>query len=264
MSPRPLARPCPPEPAPAPRKAAPKGRRVVASARWRAALVTAPTRWRAALVASPARWRAALAATRGLPALAAALALLAPASPAAAPHPPSHGPIVLHVGDSFVASGLAQALRPRFEALGLRYFTASKTSAFIPTLPADVQLRKLVTSYRPVLVLITLGANDMTAFDPEGRASAVRSLVASLGPVPCLWTLPPPWNDDGRAHALLRMIEREASPCRTFDATPFARQIRRTSDGIHPSHEGGAYWAEVLWAWLGVAPPETPPEGAPP
>ncbi|HEU4533782.1 MAG TPA: SGNH/GDSL hydrolase family protein [Polyangiaceae bacterium] len=252
MSPRPPVRPSPPEPAPAAARG-PLAAALAAATRGRLApRALAATRGRLALAAA-ARGRLAPAAL-----VAAALALLAPASPAA-PRPAPSGPIVLHVGDSFVASGLAQALRPRFEALGLRYFTAAKTSAFIPTLPADVRLRTLVANYRPVLVLITLGANDITAFDPEGRAAAVRSLVALLGPIPCLWTLPPPWKDDERSRTLLRVIEREAAPCRTFDATPFAHQIRRTSDGIHPSAEGGAYWAEVLWAWLGVADPDPAP-----
>jgi lysophospholipase L1-like esterase len=167
----------------------------------------------------------------------------------------------LHVGDSFVYAGLAQALRPRFEAHGLRYFTASKTSAFVGTLPAAIGLRSLLASYRPALVLITLGANDMTAFDPESRAGAVRALVAAVGDVPCLWTLPPPWNDKGLA--ALRVIEREAGPCRTFDASPIAERIRRGPDGIHPNAEGGALWAEAFWAWLGVADPQPAPAEAP-
>ena len=191
-------------------------------------------------------------------ALAAALALVASVAPAAPPRPAPRGPVVLHVGDSFVYAGLAQALRPRFEAFGLRYLTVSKTSAFIPTLPAAIGLRSLVASYRPALVLVTLGANDMTAFDPESRAGAVRSLVPSLGDTPSLWTLPPPWNEKGRV--VLRVIEREAPPCRTFDPTPVADRIRRGPDGIHPSPEGGAFWAEMFWAWLGVADPDAAAE----
>jgi lysophospholipase L1-like esterase len=206
------------------------------------------------------RARAALACL-----LTAALALLAPPAPAGPPASASHGPVVLHIGDSFAAAGFAQALRPRFEALGLRYVVASKTSGFISTLPSALGLRSLLASYRPVLVLVTLGANDMTAFDPAGRGAAVRSLVASFGEVPCLWTLPPPWaTASDKARALLPVIEREAAPCRTFDATPFADQIRRASDGVHPTAEGGAYWAAIFWAWLGVADPEAPPAGASP
>jgi len=162
-------------------------------------------------------------------------------------------PTVLHVGDSFVRAGLAQALKPRFEAFGVKYVSIAQTSAYIPTLFRDINFSKLRHVYHPALVIVTLGANEIAISDPEQRVGAIRRLVKSIGDVPCIWTLPPRWNHQGGA--LLRVIEREAIPCRVFDPSSFAAQVDRARDGIHPSASGGAYWAKMLWSWLGAVEP---------
>jgi hypothetical protein len=46
------------------------------------------------------------------------------------------------------------------------------------------------------------------------------------------------------------VIRRESRPCRFFDSTALEDRIPRQPDGIHPTNEGGAMWADAFWTWL--------------
>lgn len=167
-------------------------------------------------------------------------------------------PVVLHVGDSFVASGFAQALRPRFEALGAKYVTQSVTSAYTTTLPRQVKLDSMMTVHKPVLAIVTIGANEMAMPIPEQHAHAVRNISKLIGTTSCVWALPPRWTD--KETGFRDVMKRESSPCRVHDPEAIAAQIERGPDKIHPTPKGGAAWAEHFWGWLneGVAAGEAP------
>ena len=76
----------------------------------------------------------------------------------------------------------------------------------------------------------------------------MRQIAKSFKGVPCGWITIPHWK--GADTALMEMIKREASPCRVFDSDTIADKIARQSDGMHPSPEGGALWADAIWKWL--------------
>ena len=204
----------------------------------------------------------------------------APAAHAASPEPPAPGassvakaaptppPIppntaVLHIGDSFVLAGFAQALKPRMKELGVRYQVKSEQSSYTVTWAA--KLERLVADTQPDLVIITLGANEVTNTDPPAHAPAVRRIVKIIGQRPCVWVSPPLWRKDT---GIIDVIRENTAPCRYFDSDALVPQpIPRQSDKIHPSRAGGAIWAAAVWAWLekeraasGVADPaRTPP-----
>lgn len=184
-----------------------------------------------------------------------AMALLA--LPAAADKPTEKKkdapPVVLHVGDSFVGAGLAKALKPRFEALGAKYISIAQTSAYTTTLPRQVGLEDLLRTHRPVMVLLTIGANEMAMPSPEDHAHAARNLTKMISQTACVWALPPRWTKET---GFRQVMTREAPPCRVHDPEEIADKIERQADKIHPTDRGGKMWADHLWASLMAGKPE--------
>lgn len=177
----------------------------------------------------------------------------APLSPSVPPPIPK-GTVVLHIGDSFTFAGFAQALRPRFVAVGAKYEVRGEQSSFTTTWSG--KLGPLIGSTQPDLVIITLGANEVANTDPPAHAPAVRSIVRQIGGRPCVWVSPPLWAKDT---GIIDVLREHSAPCRFFDSDALVKQpIPRQGDKIHPTREGGAIWADVFWDWLGA---ERAPEG---
>ncbi len=170
-----------------------------------------------------------------------------PAAPSASSPRTPIGP-VLHIGDSFVDAGLQQALRPMFAAEETRYHSFGRVRAWLSTWSDQAGLETMMARYRPSLVLITLGANEMVDRTPERRAVLVRRLVRRLNGVPCVWVGHPVWR--GVGPGLMHVVRRSCEPCRFFDSVPMSDTIRRQPDGIHPDKEGGALWAKAVFDWL--------------
>lgn len=180
-----------------------------------------------------------------------ASAEIAPAAspPAAAPvvaPPPRKGTVVLHVGDSFVHSGLTQRLREHFEPLGVRYDVRAEHSTnsmdWAKRVPGEISMSK------PDLVIITLGGNEIGSKHLDVQARAIRRIVEAVGDRPCVWTTPPLWMEEG---GLFDTLQESVAPCRFFETDRIVGSfIPRRGDNIHPTMEGGAIWGDKLFDWL--------------
>ncbi|WP_437682474.1 SGNH/GDSL hydrolase family protein [Sorangium sp. So ce131] len=172
-----------------------------------------------------------------------------PAEPPPAEPPPFSVPpntAVLHVGDSFALAGFAQALRPRLEALRVRYAVKAETSSYTVTWASRMEL--LVANYQPDLVIISLGANEVENVNPPAHAGAVRRIVKAIGGRPCVWVSPPLWRKDT---GIIDVIRTNSAPCRFFDSDALVPgPLPRKKDKIHPNEVGGARWADAFWTWL--------------
>jgi hypothetical protein len=188
--------------------------------------------------------------------------------------PPSIPPntVVLHIGDSFLLAGFAQALKPRMKALGVRYEVRSEQSSYTTTWAGKME--RLMVETKPDLVIINLGANEIANTDPPTHAPAVRRIVKGIGGRPCVWVSPPLWRKDT---GIINVIRENSAPCRFFDSDRLVPQpIPRINDKIHPTLLGGAEWAKAFWNWLHAervpltpgeasapADPSAPPDSAP-
>lgn len=153
---------------------------------------------------------------------------------------------MLHVGDSFLLAGFAQALKPRMKALGVRYEIRSEQSSYTTSWAGKME--RLVKDTQPDLVIINLGANEVSNTDPPTHAPAVRRIVKGVGGRPCVWVSPPLWRKDT---GIINVIRENSAPCRFFDSDMLVSQpIPRISDKIHPTPAGGAIWATAFWDWL--------------
>ncbi len=156
------------------------------------------------------------------------------------------GTLVLQIGDSFAAA-LGIELGKLLKAQGVRSALEYKTASYIPNWSYDGDVPKFVSTYRPDLVLITLGANEIEIPKPEMRAGPIKHLVGELGGRPCVWVAPPLWKPDT---GLLKVIKDNIAPCRYLDSNALVHDLPRGHDKIHPSPEGREIWAKVVFDWL--------------
>lgn len=155
--------------------------------------------------------------------------------------------MILHVGDSFVHSGLTQRLRKHFEALGVRYEVRAEQST--NSLDWAKRVPGEVVSVKPDLVIITLGGNEIGSKHLDVQARAIKRIVSSIGDRPCVWLTPPLWSiEEG---GLFDTLQENVAPCRFFETDQQVGSfLPRREDKIHPTMEGGALWADKLYAWL--------------
>jgi lysophospholipase L1-like esterase len=166
--------------------------------------------------------------------------------PELAREPLPKGTRVLQIGDSFAAA-LGGELSKLLRDAGLRSSLEFKTASYIPNWSYEGDVPKFVSSYRPDLVLITLGANEIEIPKPEERIKPIKHLVGTLGGRPCVWILPPLWKPDT---GLLKVIRENVAPCRYLDSNALVHDLPRGRDKIHPNAEGRQIWAKVVFDWL--------------
>lgn len=176
------------------------------------------------------------------------VALPATGEAAPAKSPPKPPPItVLHIGDSFVDSGLRQVLGPKLGKLGMRYVASVRTGSYIGNWAGTPTINNLYWSHRPSLIIVTLGASETRAI-PSTRAAMVRRIVKDFKNVPCVWTGVPLWK--GEPSAMNDMMRRESLPCKYFDPAAIAPKMARKADKAHPTPQAGLMWGEALWDFL--------------
>jgi lysophospholipase L1-like esterase len=153
--------------------------------------------------------------------------------------------------------GLAKALAPKFEALGAKFYRSWQRSVGIATYDHEHTIDDLIKKHSPDLVIMTLGANDVSVPFPAVLAKNVQSIarrVSSNGRA-CYWLVPPLWKKDT---GIVDVIKKNAAPCKVFDVSYL--KIARRADGIHPSDAGGATWADAFFAYYQGDGPATPHE----
>jgi lysophospholipase L1-like esterase len=163
------------------------------------------------------------------------------------PPPLPKGTTVLHIGDSF-AGALGIELDKQLKAQGVRGILRYKTASYIPEWAYKGKVRQYVAQYKPDLVLITLGANELKIVKPEQRIHAIKKLVGELGGRPCVWVGVPLWS--GAHNDLLDVIRDNAGPCRFLDSTRLFPDMPRVHDHIHPTMNARHEWAKRVIQWL--------------
>lgn len=156
------------------------------------------------------------------------------------------GTTVLHVGDSF-AGALGIELNKVLKNLGVQGYLKYKVPSYIPGWASGKELPEYLTKYKPDLVLVTLGANEMEIGDPGQRAPLIRKLVERIGDRPCVWIAPALWGKD---NGLMEIVRQNISPCRYLDTNALVKHMPRAGDKIHPQMDARSDWAEFVLRWL--------------
>jgi len=166
--------------------------------------------------------------------------------PAPGPELPK-GSTVLHIGDSF-AGALGIELNKVLDKAGVRSLLRFETSTYIPTWAYDKKLPEYLAQYKPDLVLVSLGANELQNPEPEKRIPLIRRIVGKIGNRSCVWVAPVLW--EGANPRLLEVIRANVAPCVYLDSNAFVSHMPRARDKIHPSMQTRPDWAGVIARWL--------------
>lgn len=166
--------------------------------------------------------------------------------PAPGPELPK-GSRVLHIGDSF-AGALGIELNKVLISAGVSGRLEFEQSTYIPTWAHSNKLAGILESFKPELIIISLGANELEIPEPEKRAPLVQKLVKSLGNTPCVWVAPVLW--EGAKANLLEIIRANVGSCVYLDSNQLIKRMPRARDKIHPSMASRPDWATVTARWL--------------
>jgi lysophospholipase L1-like esterase len=173
-----------------------------------------------------------------------------PAEPSAEQLGPAFPPgaKVLVIGDSF-AQSLGVGLKTLEAEQGFKTILKGEQSTYIPEWAgAKRDVPGLLRQYKPDLVVISLGGNELAMLDPTIRGPRVKELVGHMGSIPCIWVAPALWGN--KETGLLEVIKSNSSPCRHFDSNRLTPDLPRGGDKIHPNPEGQRRWAKALVDWI--------------
>ena len=161
------------------------------------------------------------------------------------------GKTVLHIGDSMVGGtfGLTKALEKKLTAAGAKLVRHTQVNETLISFDRGTTLKDQLRAHDPDVVLITLGMNDALVPHPEVFAKNIQNIVHRVGDRECWWLGPPKGQSPS---GLVKVLEDNVGSCHFFDASNL--ELERTSDGIHPTNEGGATWADAFWAVFEPAP----------
>jgi lysophospholipase L1-like esterase len=157
---------------------------------------------------------------------------------------------ILQVGDSTVGflGGLQKSLDRRFTEHHQQFYSRSWTSASIVSVDESHELDDMLARFKPDLVIMNLGMNNVSWPHPEVLMNRVPQIVKRLteGGRACVWIGPPSWKED--RGALVPLLADAVAPCVFFDSRDL--ELERQSDDIHPTDVGGEVWGEAVWHFL--------------
>ncbi len=157
------------------------------------------------------------------------------------------GTTVLHIGDSF-AGALGYELNSQLKEAGVQGILKYEKSTYIPTWAWKKDFPSYLWKYKPDLIVVTLGGNELGIANPEKRAETVQRLVKRFDGIPCVWVGIPLW--EGANPTLMRVIEDNSAPCQFIDSHALIPDMQRAKDKIHPSLSARKLWAQTVVRWL--------------
>lgn len=154
---------------------------------------------------------------------------------------------IVHIGDSF-AQALGSDMKKQLSDQGVKCQLKTRTPSYIPEWASNGDLEKLLSTYHPQLVIVSLGANDLEVPNLEERGQRVKKLVGKLGKTACIWIAPALW--EGAKEDLLAVIKEQSAPCLYLDPRDIMPSMPRAKDGVHPLEEIRAEWAKLTIDWI--------------
>jgi lysophospholipase L1-like esterase len=140
---------------------------------------------------------------------------------------------------------LCKDLGARFKAAGIVYTSESWTSEGLRDASSDGKIEKAL-AFKPDLVLLNLGTNNLASPSPHVLAPLVESIAKKLSKQPCIWIGPPHLPSAAKLEAaVVKVIAEHSAPCRFFDSQSLALSLQ--PDNIHPDGRGAQVWAQNLW-----------------
>jgi lysophospholipase L1-like esterase len=153
------------------------------------------------------------------------------------------GKTVLLTGDS-MSEGIGWTMRAKVETAGGRLVVQPWYSSTTVGWQAEGRMKQYIEEYKPDIVFVALGSNEIFTGDMPARAQAVKDITAEIGDRPAYWIGPPSWKPD---HGIVHTIEENFPSGHFYNSNDL--RVPRRKDGAHPTNEGYATWTELIWNW---------------
>jgi hypothetical protein len=156
---------------------------------------------------------------------------------------------ILLIGES-MAEGLAIYLKQYADSNQHKFTSITKTSTSIVAWvgqDSTGRLKNEIERLKPSFVMISLGANELFV-SGEGLKTYqkyIQNIVNQLHNTKFIWICPPNWKKD---NGLTDLILEKVGENRFFPSRDL--ELPRAADGIHPTMEGYALWADKIAEWL--------------
>ena len=150
----------------------------------------------------------------------------------------------LFIGDSMVeklAPCCAAKLPTSADSVFAVIWYASTTKLWAETATLDYYLQK----YRPTIIIVTLGSNELYINSPHQRTPYIEKIVSKIGSTPYLWVSPPRTNS---STGISDVIRQTVGDDRFFDSRHLT--LERGSDNIHPTAGAAHVWADSLASYM--------------
>lgn len=161
------------------------------------------------------------------------------------------GDRIVGFGDSLMV-GLVAPLKDVAKRGGCDFAGLAETSTTMAqwlSEPRRSQLQMLLDTFKPTVVLVSLGTNDSKGGTDTAKLNAqivlIRDWIASTG-AKLVWVLPPKLTFPERVSAGVAAAG--------IDAFPSSNLPLPQPDGIHTTGRGYAGWAEHIWAFMSCSP----------
>lgn len=106
-------------------------------------------------------------------------------------------------------------------------------------------LQYFINKFKPTLIFISLGSNELYFKNPESRAPYVKKILEVIDTIPYVWIGPPNWKKDT---GMNDMLERLCKPKSFFRSE--GMEFQRRADHIHPTAKSSALWMDSIARWI--------------
>gem|GEM_PF-2019299 len=156
----------------------------------------------------------------------------------------SQGQRILMIGESMI-EGLYLSLRP------IAFYHHHKLKAQIWYGSTSIEwskndtLRKVLLWFKPSLVMVSIGANELSVRDISKREANIVNIIKQLQGYRYIWIGPPNWKKDSGIGDVLEGNIPENQYFRSRDL-----KYKRRRDGAHPTLASAHVWADTLSNWI--------------
>lgn len=106
-------------------------------------------------------------------------------------------------------------------------------------------LRKVIRWFKPTLVFVSIGGNELSVRDLDRREEAILNILDQLKGTRFIWVGPPNWKKDS---GIGELLEKHIPADQYFLSRNL--QYKRRKDGAHPRPESCNMWADTLAKWV--------------
>lgn len=156
---------------------------------------------------------------------------------------------VLFIGDS-MTGWLAERLNAYGQENGFTVMTEIWDGSTIKKWAQSPRLGALVKQYKPDVIFVSLGLNELLEPNPQKRLKAhLDKIKATAGGVPIIWLGPPSWPGKKGGEVLNSWLASQLGAGHYFNSLSLdiARQSARNP---HPTRKGSAVWIDRVMEWM--------------